>query len=157
MKRHLLHHGYQAMHSGRKLVPNLLHQVVPTAEKMGAIAAFGYVTNKYREKVTFYGGHGDLLAGFVLKAAAVAGAVMGKGGNLLPHLNNVGDAGLMAWAHAIGSGWGAQSSGVKRLLIKESDLKKAKAALPDATVLGEIPKAPHGRFMSAAELASLAR
>ena len=135
------------------VVPSL----VEAAEYVGASYGFGYLQNRYREKASLMGVPADLLAGVGLKAAALAADVMGKSGGVACLASTVGNAGLGAYFHTLGAGHGAQASGVKRLLISDKDVAKARAALPNATILGEIPKAPHGDFLSAAELAEMAR
>jgi hypothetical protein len=137
--------------------------LVETAEVVGASIGFGYVQNRYREKASIAGVPADLATGVVLKALAMFGGalpVAGKylrGAGLHSLVDNVGTAGLAAFGHTVGAGLGAQASGVKRLLIKESDLAKAKAALPNATILGEIPKAPHGDYLRPEALQEMAK
>lgn len=139
------------------------HEVYKATVDAGVYAAasygFGYVQGRYREKASLFGIPADLFAGVVLSGGAlVAGDLLGyipEGIN--PIVAAVGHAGLGAWAHTHGAGAGAEKSGVRRLLIQEKDVAKAKAALPDAQFLGDIPKAGPGDFLSARELANLAR
>lgn len=144
------------LHKGRGVMPHL----VETVEYAGAAYGFGYLQNRYREKASVLGMPVDLLAGVVLKGAALSSELLGKGasGWMTSLANNVGNAGVGAFFHTMGAGHGAHAAGVKRMLLTSAaDVAKAKAALPGATILGEIPKAPHGDFLSAAELAELAR
>jgi hypothetical protein len=148
--------GYlDRLHKGHGLTSH----VVETLEYAGASYGFGYLQNRYREKASVMGVPADLLAGVVLKTVVLGSELMGKGvsGGFATLLSNVGNAGIGAYFHTLGAGHGAQKSGVKRLLISEKDVEKAKAALPGATILGDLPKAPKGDFLSAAELAEMAR
>jgi hypothetical protein len=144
------------LHSGAKKV-GLMHELVETGELVGGVAAFGYLQNRYREKASLWGVPADLAAGAVLKVAVLGCKYFGKFKRVCPHLDNLGNAGLAAYAHTLGAGYGAQASGVKRLLISEADVAKAKAALPNATILGDIPKAPHGDYFSSRDLADMAK
>lgn len=127
------------------------------AEYGGASYAFGYLQNRYRERASVMGVPLDLAAGAGLTAAALLCDLKGWCSGLVPIVRNVGHAGVGAYFHTMGAGHGAKASGVKRLLVHEKDVGKVKAVLPDATVLGAIPRAPHGDFLSASELAALAR
>ena len=118
---------------------------------------FGYAKTRWHNKAQVMGVPVDILAGVVLKGAALAGMFMGKAEGLVPHLDTLGNAGIGAFLHTYGAAHGAAASGMRRLLIPASDVQKAKAALPNATVLGEIPKAPPGDFLSTAELQAMAR
>lgn len=133
---------------------NLYKEVVGVGVYAGAAYGFGYIQNRYRERATVKGVPVDLLAGVVLTGAAYFNV---GGSGVSPLLRDVGRAGVGAFFHTLGAGKGAEQSGVTRLLINKGDVARAKAALPSATVLGEIPRAPHGDYLSAAELAELAR
>lgn len=123
----------------------------------GASYGFGYVQNRYRDRAKVMGVPVDLAVGAALTVGALAGDLVGFDNLLMPLARDVGHAGLGAFFHTLGAGKGAQASGVRRLLIKESDVPKARAAIPDAVVLGAIPQAPHGDVLSAKDLADLAR
>lgn len=134
-------------------------KLAEAAEYFGASYAFGYVQNKYREKASVAGIPADLVVGGLSKAVAIGMDLWGStkmATGMAPFANVIGNAGIAAFGHTLGAGAGAKASGVRRLLISESDVAKAKAALPNATILGEIPKAPHGDFLSSRDLASMA-
>lgn len=119
---------------------------------------FGYMQNRWRERASVYGVPADLLAGVGLSAASLGCELMGKAGALSALARDVGHAGLGAYFHTLGAGKGAKDSGVTRLLLKNpAQLAKAKAAVPDAEVLGAISAAPHGDYLSPAELAEMAK
>jgi len=135
------------------VVPHLVEMV----EYGGASYLFGYLQNRLGERASVMGVPADLLAGVVLKGAALAGDLMGASGGLSALANNVGNAGIGAFFHTLGAGHGSKSAGLKRVLVHESDVPKVKAAIPTATILGAIGKPPHGDFLSPAQLAALAR
>lgn len=139
----------------KSIVRGAKHELIGGAKYSAAMYGAGYVQNKYR--VGAYGAPADLLVGLGSKLAAIGLDYYGKGRKYLPHLDFVGNVGLGSFFHTMGAAMGAQTSGVKRLLVKDSDLKKVKAVVPDATILGAIPKATKVNFMSAAQLANLAR
>lgn len=154
------------LHFGKKggVVHAVTSEVVGAGVYAGASYGFGYVQNRYRDKASLWGVPVDLLAGVGLTAATIGCDLYvghGKWGkrihNLTPITRDVGRAGFGAYFHTLGAASGAAKSGVKRLLISEADLPKAKAALPNATVLGDIPKAPHGDSLSARDLAEMAK
>jgi len=128
-----------------------------TVEYAGASYLFGYAKHRWRDKAHVFGVPVDLLAGLVAKTASVAALLAGKFEEAVPHLDALGNAGVGAFFHTLGAARGAEASGMRRLLIPASDVQKAKAALPNATILGEIPKAPPGDYLSAADLVRMAR
>ncbi len=130
---------------------------VTLVEYGAASYGLGYVKNRWRDKAHVKGVPVDLAGGIVLKLASLAMQLSNKGTGLAPHLDTVGNAGVGAFFHTLGSSHGAAASGLRRLLIPASDVAKAKAALPNATILGEIPKAPPGDYLSSADLQRMAR
>lgn len=139
----------------KHIVMGAKHELVEGAEYAAAMGAFGYVQQRYRAGVM--GAPADLVAGALAKVAAIGLDYYGKGRKFHPYLDLVGNAGLGSYFHTVGAAMGAQNSGMKRIMVKDSDLGKVKKAVPDATILGAIPKATKVNFMSAAELAALAR
>lgn len=130
--------------------------VVEVAEYAAASYGFGWMQNHFRDRASLFGAPADLIAGGVLTAASLFGGKYLHGG-LHRLVDTVGKAGLGSWFHTMGAGKGAQTSGVKRVLVDAKDVQKVKSVLPKSTVLGEIPKAPHGDFLSSRDLANLAR
>lgn len=124
----------------------------------GASYAFGYLQNRYRERASVMGVPADLLAGGALSAVSLGCELMGKTGALSALARDVGNAGIGAFFHTLGAGRGAHAAGVTRLLLKNpAQLAAAKKAVPDAEVLGSIQPAPHGDFLTPAELAEMAK
>lgn len=152
------------MYPGRK--GTLVHSAVQEAGHLavtgGAIAGFGYLANRYRDKHVL-NMPVDLAAGVIgTVGALVGGRYMGrKLGRLVPVVRSLGHAGLYSWAHTFGAGMGAQHSGVQRVLVQPGvspAAVKQKLAGAGVSVLGEIPKAPSpGDWLSDKELAALAR
>lgn len=131
--------------------------VLDFAEISGSSFAFGYLMQRYRDKATLHGIPYDLLVGGVMTAGAVVGEILGVAPAITPIAKNIGHAGLASYCHTQGSALGAKSAGVKRVLAKDSDIEKIKKIAPSTIVLGAIPKAAHGDFLSSAELANLAK
>lgn len=132
-------------------------RVVEGAEYFAASYGYGYVQNRFRERAAVGPIPLDLLAGGVFKAAAIGCGIWCKKGSALakstPYTNVMGNAGIAAFGHTLGAGAGAKASGVTRLLLaNHSDLAAVKKVLPNSTILGEIPKAPHGDFLTPSEL-----
>ncbi len=135
----------------------VVSHVVKTVEYGAASYAFGYVQSRYRDKARILGVPVDLAVGVAAKSAVLVGEILGKTVPGASHMDVIGNAGIGAYFHTLGAGHGASAAGIKRVLVSEKDLPKVKALLPDATVLGAIPKAPQGDFLSPAELAALAQ
>lgn len=121
----------------------------------GASYAFGYAQNRYRERASLFGVPADLLTGAVLTGASAFG-LLGRGA--IGHLgHDVGKAGIGAFFHTLGAGHGGTASGLTRAVVPKGDVHKLKAAVPNATILGELPKAPHGDFLKPNDLSVLSR
>lgn len=149
--------GYLSRLKSRGFVPKVMHQAIEIGTFAAASYGFGYVQSRYREKAAIKGVPADLATGVALKIIGLGCDILGKGKSLQPHMNNVANAGIAAYFHTMGSGKGAKASGITRLLVQSGDVDKVKKVLPNATVMGAISPAPHGDFLSAKDLASLAR
>lgn len=134
----------------------VLPKVVESVEYGAASYGFGYLQSRYRASVM--GVPVELLAGVAGKALVLGGEMMGlpssKFGKVLsvamPHVDVVANAGIGAYFHTLGVGHGAKAAAAL-------PAGKAPTKALGTTVLGAIPKAPHGDFLSAAELAEMAR
>jgi len=135
----------------------LLHGTVETAEFAGASYGFGYLQNRWRQYASVRGVPVDLLAGVALKVVSLGSHLLGVGEAMASHANNVANAGIGSFFHTLGAGHGGQHAGVTRVLTDKEGAKKIKGLIPNATILGAIPKAPKGDFLSSKELAELAR
>jgi len=151
-----------------------VHALVDAAAPAAMIGGFGYVMNRYRDKSSVHApviGNVpvDLGAGVLGLAATTFGltSLLGRMtgiGFIKRHAHKVdkfagfvATAGLGSYAHTYGSGLGGKQSGVTRVLVDKKDVPRVRATMPSATVLGEIPAAPHGDFLSSADLRNLAR
>lgn len=125
---------------------------VDKAERYVAAGAFGYVKGKYREK-SLIGGKVpvDLLAGGVLTLLAAGLNITSDGRSVLAkHAERVGDAGVMSFFNSLGASWGAHSAGYQVAVLPKT------AALPAGSspmVLGNLPEAQGGAFLTAEEIA----
>ena len=133
----------------------LLHHGVETAEYIGASYALGRIHGHYRDRAKLKNIPLNLLVGVGGKFLAVVGDAFG-----LPathHLNTVANAGLGSYFHALGVAHGTQSSGRKVYVLPPG--APAPAGLPAGTetVLGDLGKAPRGRYLSRDEINELAR
>lgn len=149
------------------------HAIVEEALGMGVYGAasygFGWAQNRYREKAHIGGAPLDLAVGGGLSVLTLLGDFFGSklpvgktlrkiGASAAPIVRDVGRAGVGAYLHTLGAALGAEGAGIRRALIKESDVPKIKAVLKDSvTFLGDLGKAPKGDFLSSKELAELAR
>lgn len=134
------------------------------AEYFGASFLAGYAQNKYRDKASVAGVPVDLAAGGALKLLGLGVDLLGGGkwnrgwrATVHSQAHILGNVGLAAFGHTLGAGLGASQSGVTRVLVEKKDVAKVKAAIPGAVVIGEIPKAPPGDYLSASQLAEMAR
>lgn len=127
----------------------VLPKVVESVEYGAASYGFGYLQSRYRSSVM--GVPVELLAGVAGKALVlVGGEMMGLLPAVMPHVDVVANAGIGAYFHTLGVGHGAKAAAAL-------PAGKAPTKALGTTVLGAIPKAPHGDFLSAAELAEMAR
>lgn len=151
-----------------------IHAAVDAALPAAMIGGFGYAMNRYRDKSSV---HVPVVGNVPVDlGAGVLGLAMTTFGltSLLGRVTGIGfikrhaykvdkmagavaTAGLGSYAHTYGSGLGGKQSGVTRLMVDKKDVPRVKAAMPSATVLGEIPSAPHGDFLSSSDLRNLAR
>jgi hypothetical protein len=126
---------------------------VDKAERYAAAAGFGFVKGYYRERAAVRGVPADLLAGAGLIGAAMVLEVFSKGRSALaPHLNAVGDAGMMSYLGSMGAAMGAKKSGRQVYVLNAGAAKPA--ALPAGlTAVGALPQAVGGAFLSADQIA----
>lgn len=135
--------------TSKSFMKSAVGNVARTVEYAGASAAFGYIQSRYRSQVM--GVPVELAAGVVGKAVVLfGGEAMGLLPSVMPHVDVISNAALGAWAHTLGVGYGAKQ-------VAALPPGKAPTKELGTTVLGAIPKAPRGDFLSAAELAEMAR
>lgn len=119
---------------------------VDKAERSAAAFGFGYIKGYYRDRAMVMGQPLDLVAGVGLTAL---GAVLSMASNgksaLAPHIERVGDAGLASYFNSIGAAMGAKAAGTQVQVVKGLD--------SHVSILGEIPPAVHGSYLTADEIA----
>lgn len=131
--------------------------LLTTAEYGGASYLFGYLQNAFPGRARIAGVPADLAAGVALKALSLGCSMFGVAGGARPHLDVVGNAGIGAYFHTLGSGHGFTKSGRTRAVLPAGSANKLRAAVPEATILGVNAKAPAGDLLTSADLAALAR
>ncbi len=126
---------------------------IDKAERYAAAAGFGFVKGYYREQAAIKGVPADLLAGIGLTAGAALLEVFGKGhSKLAPHLNAVGDAGMMSYIGSMSAAFGAKKSG-RQVYVLNAGAAKPAALPPGLTAVGALPQAVGGAYLSADEIA----
>lgn len=129
--------------------------LLETAEYAGASMGLGYLYGRYREKASLFGVPADLAVGLLGKTVGLGLDLFsrGSGGAGRQFLHAVGNAGLGAVAHKLGTGLGLRASGRKVVSLP------AGAMLPaGATLLGgDLPSAPPGDALGDADLEALSR
>jgi hypothetical protein len=134
----------------------LMKNVVQTAEYAGASYLLGYVQNAYPGKAQIFGVPLDLATGVAMKAASLLSTFTGFATAARPHLDTVGNAGLGAYFHMLGSGAGFHKSGRVRAILPPGSVDKVMKAAPGTTLFGVAARAPQGDLLSASDLSRLA-
>lgn len=115
--------------------------VTDKVERYAAAAGFGYIKGAYREQAAYRGVPVDLLAGAAATLGAVVLEAIGSGrSSLAPHLNAVGDAGIMSYLGSMGAAYGAKSSG-RTIYVLDKGAKKPSALPAGLSAVGAIPQA----------------
>lgn len=144
--------GLSKVDDGRGLTGMLVEK----GERYGSSFAFGFIKGYYREKAMIKGMPVDLLAGAGMTlAACVLEAYSGGRSKIAPHLHAIGDAGMMSYINSVGVSMGTKQSGRKIYLLEKG--AAAPAGIKEAEhILGELPPAVGGPFLSADEIAKFA-
>lgn len=117
--------------------------------KYGSAAAFGYV--KGTGKRAFHGVPIDAGVGLAALATSVFLTIKSHGRSIIgSYAGDVADAGIMSYLNSIGAAYGAKSSGRKVYVLEAG--AKPPAGLKPVDVMGELPQAVGGSFLSAAEI-----
>ena len=128
-----------------------------TAEYAAASYAFGYLQNSGMVRTHIFGVPVDLAAGVAAKAASLGLTLAGVAGGMRPHLDVLGNTGIGAYFHTLGSGHGFSKSGRVRAILPAGSAGKLQSAIPGVTILGVASSAPKGDLLTSADLAALAR
>jgi hypothetical protein len=117
--------------------------IVDKGERYAGAAAFGFIKGYYREKAMIRGIPVDLLAGLGLTLGSLVLNIGSRGmSGLAPHLNAVGDAGVMSYLGSMGASWGAKKSG--RTVYVLNPGAKVPVIPPGLTAVGALPQAVAG-------------
>jgi len=134
----------------------VLANALTTAEYGAFSYGFGYLQNAYPGKARIMGVPADLAVGVAAKAASIASTLFGIAGASRPHLDVLGNAGIGAYFHTLGSGHGFKKSGRVRAILPASAAAKLAAAVPESTIFGVAARAPQGDLLTADDLSRLA-
>lgn len=121
---------------------------VDKGERIGAAFLYGAAKGYYRDSFVWKGYGLDLWTGAAATlASAFLTAYTGGRSRLAPHLNRIGDAGVMSYFNSMGAAWGGKKAG-RQVVVSQ-------AALPGQTpVLGVIqPGVDGAAFLSPEEFA----
>lgn len=142
--------GGRDLQTGRTL-PAFL---VDKGERIAASALFGFLKGYYREKVIYAGMPVDFWAGLGFTAAGAVASMASDGeSKMAAHFERIGDAGLMSYANSMGAAYGSKQAGRTVQVLERG------AALPatrSMAVVGELPAAVHGAYLTADEIARYA-
>lgn len=128
--------------------------LVDKGERYAAAAGFGYLKGAYREKASVRGLPVDLLSGAALTLLAVGLEVWSGGRSALaPHMNAVGDAGLMSYFGSLGAAYGVKTSG-RKVYVLDKGAKPPASLPPGMTAVAGIPQAVGGAYLSPEEVAA---
>lgn len=148
--RHHLPHG-TAPRGGWKGV------LLDKGERYGAAFAFGAAKGYYGERF-IWKGHGiDLWAGVGLTlGSAVMRAWSYGGSRLAPHMERIGDAGVMSALGTLGASWGLSKAGRTVAVLTPGKNVRPGTRAMGGYAIGAIGPAPSGPFLSAEEIANYA-
>jgi hypothetical protein len=129
---------------------------VDKVERYAGAYAFGMAKGYYRDKAFVMGQPIDLVAGAALTvASALFNAYSGGRSQLSPHMERLGDAGLMSYFNSLGAGHGTAKSGrMVAVLPAGSSGSRIAGLSPGASILGTIPQASGGDYLTAEEIAA---
>lgn len=147
----VVHSPKSAIHPGHGVHGHgVLGFLVDKGERYAATAAFGYAKGYYRERFLWKGYGADVWLG---AAFTLAGAVLNarSGGNSKAgqHFERIGDAGIQAAIHSWTVGKGTEHAGRVVAVTEQGKNLSGKSS----TVLGAIPEAKGGDYLTADEIA----
>src|SRR5579871_259834 len=130
--------------------------LIGKGEKYAGAALFGYLKGYYREKTLVNGVPVDLLAGVALTAGSVLSQAMSGGRSKYAcHMDSLGDAGLMSYFNSLGAVYGTKKSG--RQVVVGPSTAKAPPGFNPTTVMGSLPQAVGGAFLTPDEVAAYSK
>lgn len=117
-------------------------------ERAVMAAALGAAKGFYYDRAVFYGIGVEAYVGVL----GYLGAAM-LGGKFGPHLERAGDVGMTAYMYSVGASWGADKA--NRSVAHAAPAKLPAGKKPgQAQVVGVIPPASAGPFLTAEEMAN---
>ena len=132
---------------------------VDKAERYAAAAAFGAAKGYWREKTVWAGVGADLWIGAAatLASAGLQAFTYGRS-NVAPHLERIGDAGVMSYINSMATAWGTKKAGRVVQVIQGGKnlpgLPVHSGVIGAGESVGAIPPAVHGAYLSAEEIAN---
>lgn len=133
--------------------------VVDKAERYGAAFLYGAAKGYYGERF-LWRGHGlDAWTGAgALLASSVLTVFSGGRSKLAPHLERIGDAGVMSALGSVGAAWGLSKAGRSVAVLSPGKNAGAGAGLPGKrAVVGAIPPAARGPYLSREDMLNFSR
>ncbi len=127
-------------------------------ERYGAALAFGAAKGYYGEKFVFKGHGADAWIGAgALLVGTLASAFSNGNSKLAPHLERIGDAGVMSALGSLGAAWGMQKAGRSvALLSPGKNVRTAVGPGARQSVVGYIPQAMGGAYLTQDEISRFA-
>ncbi len=126
---------------------------IDKGERYGAAFAYGAAKGYYGPSF-LWRGHGlDLWTGAALTIGSAALNAFTSGrSNLADHMERIGDAGMMSALGSLGAAWGMEKAGRSVAVVSPGKGK----TVSHGDVLGAIPAAMGGAFLSADDIAQFA-
>lgn len=128
--------------------------LVDKGERYGAAYALAFSKTYFGNKFIFQGQGADLWIG-VLSMLGVVAANVGIGGSTLsrlaPHLERIGDAGIISAVSSLGAQYGMKKAGLQANLLPASPGGK-KAIKGDDDILGMVPGSDASAFLSDSQM-----
>lgn len=146
LPRNLMLHGTAPQHGVKGVL-------VDKGERYGAAFAFGYAKGYYGDAFVWKGHGIDMWAGVGSIVAAGVLHSLGKS-RLASHLERVGDAGVMSALGSLGAAMGLKKAGRSVAVLSAG---KNRTNLRGVDILGEIPAAQSGSYLSADDIARFAQ
>jgi hypothetical protein len=131
--------------------------LIDKGERYGAAAAYGAAKGYYGERF-LWKGHGlDLWTGAALTlGSAVLNAMSNGNSKIADHAERIGDAGMMSAIGSLAASWGMNKAGRSVAVLAPGKNAKGLPAGKQA-VVGEIPAAVGGAYLTADEIARFAQ
>ena len=154
--------GSGAMLATRSGVPGVANNgvagfLVDKGERYAGASLFGFLKGYYRDKAMVRGIPVDVLAGGALTVVgAILSGLSGGTSQLAPHLNRFGDAGVMSYLNSRLAGYGMKKAGRSVYVLDGTAPGALPAGMKKVDMLGAIPAAMGGAYLSADEIAKYA-